>query len=200
VPYIGLTGVFGSGKSTVLRLFQKLGAECIDADQLVREITDTDPAIRREIGRRVGPSALQADGSLNRKEVARIIFSDDRKRADLEALLHPYVFAESERRKARAYRDDVGKVVILEAPLLFEAGYHRMMDATVVVTCPMDTILERLLQRGVSREEAVLRLRTQMSQDEKAALADYRIDNSGARTETEAQATSLFEKFGTGDY
>jgi len=197
VPYIGLTGVFGSGKSTVLRIFQKLGALCIDADQIVRELTDSDPAICREIGRRVGPTVFKADGTLNRKEVARIIFSDDHKRADLEALLHPYVFAESERKKEGAYRNDSDSMVILEAPLLFEAGYHRMMDATVVVTCPLNILFERLAQRGFSREEAVVRLRTQLSQDEKAALADFRIDNGGSPAETEDQTRRIFLKLKT---
>jgi len=195
VPYIGLTGIFGSGKSYVLGLFETHGALCIDADQLVREITDTDAAVRREIARRIGPETLDANGRLNRKAVARIVFSDEIKRADLEALLHPYVFAESERRRERAYREDRSRIIILEAPLLFEAGYHHMMNATVVVTCPLETLFTRLEVRGFSREEALLRLRTQMSQDEKAALADFRIDNSGSLEETAAQVRSLYETF-----
>ncbi len=198
VPYIGLTGVFGSGKSTVLGLLASLGACCIDADGLVRAITDSDEAVRREIARRVGPSALDQDGNLDRKEVARIVFSDEHKRADLEALLHPYVFAESERLKDAAYRADPHRVVVLEAPLLFEAGYDRMMDATLVVTCPMETIFTRLVSRGFSKAEVLTRLRSQMSQTEKADRARYRVDNGGSLEDTEVQVRAVYERIRTG--
>jgi len=191
MPYAGLTGCFGAGKSTVREIFEKLGATGIDADALVRNLVDADAAIRREIAARIGPEVLRPDGTLDRPKTAEIVFSDDLKRADLEALLHPYVFAEAERIRDKAYAKDPSALVIFEAPLLVETGYYRRMDALVTVICPMDILLQRLKTRGFSAESALKRLRAQLSQEEKSQAADFVVNNGGTIADTASLVTQI---------
>jgi len=194
MPYVGLTGVFGSGKSSVLRTFAELGAVTVDADRIVRELTDNDAAILREIESRFGSEILLADGSLDRKRLADMIFSDDLMRAGLEALLHPHVFAEAERIRDRVYRSNPKTVVIFEAPLLVETGYHHRMDGLIAVIAPLEAIFSRLEGRGFSREEILARMKAQLGQEAKKEHADWIIDNGGRPEETSAQAAEVFRE------
>ena len=194
MPYIGLTGIFGAGKSSVLRDFAKLGALTIDADCIVRNITDSDPALVNKIAVKFGSDVLLPEGKLNRKHLAAVIFSDDVKRAELEALLHPYVFAEAKSKKQEAYEKDTKRIIVFEAPLLIETGYNNLMDGLIVVTCPIEEIFSRLEKRGFSRQEVVARLKAQLSQQEKAARADYLIDNSGSVNETAKQVERIYRE------
>lgn len=194
MPYIGLTGVFGSGKSSVLRTFAGLGAVTVDADRVVREITDNDDAILREIQSRFGAGVLRSDGRLDRRRLADIIFNDDLKRADLEALLHPHVFAEAERIRERACVENPKAVVIFEAPLLVETAYHRRMDGLITVTAPVEAIFRRLEGRGFSRREILARMKAQLSQDAKKEQADWIIDNSGSPEETAERVRAVYSE------
>jgi len=198
MPYLGLTGVFGAGKSTVRRMFEDLGAVGIDADAVVRRIVDRDEALRREIAARLGPEVLRPDGGLDRARTARIVFADDLKRADLEALLHPFVFSEAERLRDAAFRKSPSAVVLFEAPLLVETGYNERMDGLIAVSCPMDTLLVRLEGRGFSRREALARLRAQLGQEQKEAAADWTIRTGGSLEETRRQVEAVHRAIRTG--
>jgi len=194
MPYIGLTGIFGAGKSSALRIFEQLGAYVIDADEIARHIPDNDSAVRNEIGRLLGSGLIDHQGRIDRRKLAEIVFADDLKRVQLEALIHPRVFAEAEIRRDRAYAETPERMVIFEAPLLVETGYFRRMDALMVIVCPIETALARLEGRGFSRQQSIMRMRAQLGQEEKRKEADYIIDNSRTVAETAIQVTELYRK------
>jgi dephospho-CoA kinase len=196
---IGLTGGIGSGKSTVSRMFEKLGATVLDADAIVRELQSPGSAVLTEIEAAFGPQVIGPDGELDREALAAIVFRDDAARLRLNAIVHPKVADELARRVAAA-REAGSTVVVLDIPLLFEGresgegtAARLPLDATVVVHVPEETQIERQLARDdCSREEAVRRVRAQLPLDEKRRLADFAIDNSGTLEETERQVRDVF--------
>ncbi len=194
MPYIGLTGIFGAGKSSVLQVFARLGALTIEADRIVRNIIDSEPVLLKKIAAKFGSDVLLPEGRLNRKRLASIVFSDNIKRANLEALLHPYVFRKAESQKKREYKKDAKRIIVFEAPLLIETGYSDSMDKVIVITCPIEKIFSRLEKRGFSRQEVVARFKAQLSQEEKTARADYIIDNSGSVHETDRQIEGVYSE------
>lgn len=196
---IGLTGGIGSGKSTVSRMFEKLGATVLDADAIVRELQSPGSAVLAEIEAAFGPRVIGPDGELDREALAAIVFRDDAARLRLNAIVHPKVADELARRVAAA-REAGSTVVVLDIPLLFEGresgegtAARMPLDATVVVHVPEEAQIERQLARDdCSREEAVRRVRAQLPLDEKRRLADFAIDNSGTLEETERQVRDVF--------
>ena len=196
---IGLTGGIGSGKSTVSRMFEKLGATVFDADAVVRELQSPGSSLLAEIEAAFGAQVIGPDGELDREALAAIVFRDDAARLRLNAIVHPKVAAELTRRVAAA-REAGSTLIVLDIPLLFEGrdsgeGTAAQMpfDATVVVHVPESLQIERQLARDdCGREEAVRRLRAQLPLDEKRHLADFAIDNAGTLEETERQVRDVF--------
>jgi len=190
-PYvIGLTGNIACGKSLVLRTLAELGAETIDADQVSREVMSQGSPVLEEVARAFGPEILNADGSLNRRALARIVFSDPEQLARLEAIVHPPVVELIRRRVAESR----SPVVVIDAIKLFEAGLAGDCDEVWVVTCTPEQQLARLMARDrISEEEALLRIRAQPPQEEKVRRADRVIDNSGTIEDTLAQVRAAWE-------
>lgn len=183
--HVGLTGNIGSGKSTVARLLQELGAELIDADQLARAAT-ADPAVLERI-RTVFGDEVVVSGALDRAALARIVFADDEQRQQLNAIIHPWVRAESER-LLEAYRAQGAQVVVQDIPLLYETGQGDRFDAVIVVSAPLELRVQRVGERsGLSAEEVRRRDAAQWPLDRKGALADFVIDNSGTAEQLEAE-------------
>lgn len=183
--HVGLTGNIGSGKSTVARLLQELGAELIDADQLARQAT-ADPAVLERI-RTVFGDEVVVNGALDRAALARIVFADDEQRQQLNAIIHPWVRAESER-LLEAYRAQGAQVVVQDIPLLYETGQGDRFDAVIVVSAPLELRVQRVGERsGLSAEEVRRRDAAQWPLDRKGALADFVIDNSGTAEQLEAE-------------
>ena len=183
---VGLTGTFGSGKSTVGRVFKRLGArKVIDADRLVDEVFRSEQAIRKQIQQLFG-----IRGRINRKFIAKIVFKDSRRRRRLEAMIHPYVFKRirSELEKVRS------GVIVLEIPLLFETGANRFCDVTVAVVSGAHHIIKRLSRKGFSSKEVCARLRAQLSQKEKERRADFFIRNSGSKAALIKHASLVWQK------
>ena len=172
---VGLTGSFGSGKSTVAGMFRRCGArKVIDCDRLAHEVFK--PA--HPIGKKIRP-LLGLKGKLERKSIAKIVFSNPKTRRQLEALVHPYVLG----RVLGELKKISSGVVILEVPLLFESGFDRLCDATVAVSASRRAVIKRLRSRGFKPGEVYGRLRTQLPDLEKKKRADFHIQNSGSYAE-----------------
>jgi dephospho-CoA kinase len=174
---IGLTGNIATGKSLVAKMLAGLGARVIDADMVAHEVMRAGGQAFSAVVEAFGPAILAADGTIDRAKLGDIVFRDAGALARLEAAVHPAVIAEVDRRIARATEP----VVVVEAIKLIETGMHRGYDALWVVTAPRRLQIARLMAaRGMTEEEAVLRVDAQPPQEEKAALADRILVNDGS--------------------
>ncbi|MEO8377284.1 MAG: dephospho-CoA kinase, partial [Candidatus Sumerlaeota bacterium] len=189
---LGLTGTIGSGKTFVASLFSLCNAIVIDADTLAREAVLPGTPAFKEIARKFGPGILKADGAIDRAELARIVFSDPSRRTDLEHIIHPVV---RQRELELLEQSKLSPLVILDVPLLFEAGMNQECTATAVVTVEEKIRIERLkTSRNISESDLAARMNAQWSQDKKASLADFIIDNSGSRGDTARQVAALVDQ------
>lgn len=201
---IGLSGGIGTGKSTVAAMLARLGAVVIDADAIVRELQAPGAPMLAEIAAAFGAEMIGPDGALDRARLGDRVFRDPEARRRLGRIVHPGVGAEMARR-LEAARGSGARLVVLDIPLLFEgrkAGSGNAaalaMDATVLVYATEEQQVERQVAReGYERDEALRRVRSQMPIDEKRALADFVIDNSGSLADTERQVRELFERLVT---
>ncbi|HID61538.1 MAG TPA: dephospho-CoA kinase [Anaerolineae bacterium] len=188
---IGLTGNIATGKSTVLRILKRLGARGIDADALVHQLMAKGTPVWQAILDEFGEGILGPEGEIDREKLGAIVFAKAEALKRLEAIVHPAVTA----RVDELIRQATEPVVVVEAIKLIEAGWHRTCDALWVVTCPREQQLERLMRtRKLSREEALLRIEAQPPQEDKVALADVVIDNSGSLQEMREQVEREWEK------
>jgi dephospho-CoA kinase len=185
MPYrIGLTGNIACGKSTVGRLLVERGGEYIDADRLVHVLLEPGTPENDRIVERFGAEVRGDDGRIDRPTLGAIVFADSAALRDLEAILHPGVRAEIGRRLDAA----TAPMVVVDAIKLFEGGLAKEMDAAWVVTCPREEQLRRLVdERGLTPEQAAVRIAAQGSQEEKVRQANVVIDNGGTLAETERQ-------------
>ena len=199
-PVVGLTGGIASGKSTVAAMLAELGVPVVDADALAREVVAPGTPGLAAIVTRFGESMLLADGSLDRKKLGELVFSDTEARGALNAITHPRIAAAG-MEKLRTLADHPAPYRLYEAALLVENGLAKAFAALVVVTVDEATQLARLRARdGSSLEEARARIASQLPLATKVAAADYVIDNSGSATETRARVLvvhdALVERFG----
>lgn len=184
---LGLTGSIATGKSTVSQLFKEYGFPIVDADVGARAVVELNTPGLQAIADFFGPLILQADGQLNRKALGKIIFEDKAKRVKLNELLKPYIRAWIAKQKDLAIQSGAD-LVVMDIPLLYEANYQEMMDEVMVVGIPEELQLERLMKRdGITKEEALQRMDSQMPIEKKMALADTIIDNSGTPENTKKQ-------------
>lgn len=193
---IGLTGGIGSGKSTVASGFARRGAALIDADAIVREQQAPGSPVFTEMVVRFGDHIVAPDGTLDRGAVATIVFNDSDALADLNAITHPPVGREIRRRLSELTETD--QLVVLDIPLLGEglAKGRRPRYQTsgiLVVDTPTDVAVERLVtSRGFSDDDARARIASQLSRNERLAIADWVIDNSGGLDELEPAIQAAF--------
>lgn len=187
---IGLTGNIATGKSTVARMLRELGAVVIDADQIARDVVRPGQPSLAEIVRVFGSEVLLPNGELDRPKMARLVFSDPDKLRQLEAIIHPVV-REAIWREIRAQPNDA--VVVIEAIKLFESSWARACDQVWVTHCSPETQVARLIEsRGLSPEEARIRVEAQSPQAEKLAQAHVVIDTSHSLEETHRQVMSAW--------
>jgi len=191
---LGVTGGIASGKSTVTEILASLGAAVVSADQLARQaVRPGSETLERLVGR-FGPSILLPDGSLDRKALGSLVFADGRARKDLNAIVHPAIAALAEARLQELSSQGL-PLIVYEAPLLFEAGAAKRVDAVLVVRLDEDQQLRRLRERdGLDERAARARIASQMPQEEKVARADFLVDNSGSLQQTEEQVRRLFNR------
>lgn len=184
---VALTGGIATGKSYVLSRVAAFGVPTIDADSLVHEALAAGSPTVAPITARFGRRILIADGSVDRKSLAALVFSDTKARMDLEAILHPEVFRRIDEWFS-AIPDGFAPFAVADIPLLFETHHEGLFDRIVVTMCGPEQQMARLRQRnGLTEEEARQRLAAQWPIEEKARLAHYVIDTSGPFEETEKQ-------------
>jgi dephospho-CoA kinase len=188
----GLTGGIASGKSTASTIFQRLGVDVLDADQIAREVVQPGEPALEEIAAAFGPHALLPDGRLDRKAIASIVFSDPVSRKRLEAITHPRI-AERILSKLASLAQEGKEAAIVEAALMVESGSHRRYDGLIVVHCSSSIQLERLMSReGMAPETAQKWIDAQLPQETKTALADWAIENNGTEAELRQKITKYW--------
>jgi dephospho-CoA kinase len=190
---VGLTGGVATGKSTVAKMFEQCGAIVIDADQLARDVVKPGKPAWREIVILFGKTVLNQDRSLNRQALGNIVFRNPKKRRQLERIIHPRVAREQAHLSNAIARTHPKAVVIYDVPLLFEAGIDKRVDKTIVVTANHQAQIARLKKRnGLSRVEAICRIRTQMPVSKKIRLADIVIDGTLPRQKAMKAVQGIF--------
>lgn len=192
---VGLTGGIASGKTLVSSIFRKLGARIVDLDEIAREVVRPGLPAWKEIVEAFGKDILTKEGEIDRKRLGGIVFGDPKLLKKLNAITHPRILKEARRRIEKIKKEDPDAIIVVDAALLIESGYHREMDRIIVVYADEEIQRERLMRRnGLSREEAEKRIKAQMPLKEKLAYADYVIYNNHTVDETKREATSLFRR------
>ena len=193
---IGLTGGIACGKSTVSNVLKDCGARIVDADAIAHELSRPNQPIFHVYVELFGPEIVTPEGTLDRAEIARRVFSDTVLRDKMNARVHPIIRVAAEERLDAAHMDGTA-VVVLDVPLLFEAGWDALTNDTWVVALPPEEQLARLLARDHTMDEAEARARiaAQMPLAEKCMRADVVIDNSGTREETKERVEKLWETY-----
>jgi dephospho-CoA kinase len=190
---IGLAGGIGSGKSTVARVFEALGCMVIDSDKLSKEAMARDD-VRETLRQWWGDEVLAADGQVDRRAVAKIVFSDPKERERLEGLIHPLI-AQARARRIEDARNAGVAAVVVDAPLLFEAGLDKEVDAVVFVDCPFETRLERVKTgRGWDERELRLREKAQLGVEQKRRRSDYEVVNMGGPDDLRRQVSQILTR------
>jgi dephospho-CoA kinase len=190
VILLGLTGGIGSGKSTVSSLLSAKGAVIIDADAIVKELQEPGQPLLAELAAEFGAAILREDGSLDRVALATIAFADKEKVASLNKIVHPAVGREMNRRLVEQRATD--NVVVLDIPLLAE-NPREGLCGVIVVDIPVEKAVERLMgQRGFAEEDARARIANQTSREQRIAIADRVIDNSGSLEALSAQVDEVW--------
>jgi dephospho-CoA kinase len=194
VIVVGLTGGIGTGKSTVAAVFEEAGAVVIDADKIAKDAVQKNQPAWRKIVKHFGRRLLLPSGEIDRKLLADIIFNDPRQKSLLDRIVHPFVKAETDRQLKKIEEEHPDSVVILDIPLLFEAGMNHHLAEIIVVYVPEPIQVQRLRRRDrLSAAEAQARIRAQMPIEEKKSRATILIDNSTSPAVTRKMALKVFQ-------
>lgn len=191
---LGVTGNIASGKSTIAAWFSEQGFPVLSADIIARDVVSPGSPTLNAVVERFGREILTQEGALDRPRLGTMVFSDELARNDLNAIIHPAI-AERSRTEIARVKASGARLIIYEAPLLFEAGATDRVDRILVVCSPEDEQIRRIKTRdGLSTEDALRRMHSQMPQSEKAARADYLIMNDGTQADLLFKASSLLEQ------
>ena len=196
MPFIGLTGGLGTGKTTVLKLFKNSGAYTIDADKLVHQILKK-PLTIKKLAAVIGKGILIERASktfVNKKRMADIIFNNPQKRRAVEKIIHPEVIKTAEDIKTKILAKKSDAIIVFEVPLLLEAGYEKIFYKIIVVYCSKEIAVNRVLRHGLSRKQALQRMRAQFPISRKKAAADFLINNNLSISNTKSQVKEIFKK------
>jgi len=194
---VGLTGGIGAGKSEVSRRLAALGAVVVDADRAAREVVEPGTPGLDQIARTFGPGVLRPDGALDRAKLAEIVFGDEEARGRLNAIVHPLVHdwmraAEAAAMASTTAGGDDELVIVHDVPLLAEGRRGGEFDLVVVVDVPPDVQVERLAARGMPAEQARARMAAQASREQRLAIADIVIDNSGTLADLDRRMADVW--------
>lgn len=192
---IGLTGGIATGKSTVSKMLEQMGAVVIDADKIARQVVEPGQPAWFKIRVRFGEEVFHENGQLNRKALGAIVFQDEQARLDLNRIVHPEIRQVMESEKQAALQQEV-EWIVLDIPLLFESKLEYMVDKILVVYIPESLQKQRLMLRDkITEEEAERKMNSQLSIERKKNMGHAYIDNSGSLEETRAQLLHILEKW-----
>ena len=192
---IGLTGGIACGKTTLSSMLKELGAAVVDADEISRSLTAEGGEALPLIREAFGDGVFNGDGSLDRKALGSAVFASESEREKLNAILHPMVYGRMEQ-EIRFCKEKGFAVVVLDVPLLFETGGDRLADITLCAVVPEEVQIQRLYSRnGLSREEALSRIRSQMPNEEKARRSHIVIDTNRPLQELEQMINTLYQEW-----
>ena len=189
---IGVTGSVGTGKSTVCKMFERVGAIRLDADALAHEALEKQRTPYRQVVRHFGNNILRKSGQIDRARLAAEVFAHPKQLDKLCRMVHPYVIEKMRQRIRQIARKDRSGVVVAEVPLLFEVGLGPMFDETVTVWCDAGTQLRRCRKKGMSSNDLRLRKRAQLSLLEKRRRADHCVDTRGSLKATARQVRTIW--------
>jgi dephospho-CoA kinase len=176
---VGLTGSIAVGKSFVSALLAELGCRVLDADRTAREVVEAGTPGLKAVAQAFGLEVIRPDGELDRARLGAIIFGDEKRRALLNSILHPYIIAAQDEQLRRWEQEDEHSIAVVDAALMIESGGYRRFDKLIVVHCLPEVQVQRLMRRNeLSRAEAEARIAAQMPQEEKKRYADFLIDTS----------------------
>ncbi len=198
---VGITGGIACGKTTVSELLAEKGAIPINADEIGHQLLKADSPVISELVDAFGQEILEESGDVSRKKLGAIVFKDKSARERLNTTLHPLIIQRSRTLARQLVMENPSCVVLLDAPLLIEAGAYNSVDLIVVVTASPETQLQRILERSqvqnrpLSETEAQARIDAQMPVKEKVKYADVAIENEGTLDELNKQVDALWEKF-----
>ncbi|MEW6272152.1 MAG: dephospho-CoA kinase [Thermodesulfobacteriota bacterium] len=191
---IGLVGGIGSGKSTAAAILAELGAEVINADVIGHEVYAPGKPGFDAIVAEFGTDVVGPDGRIDRKRLGALVFADSAKLSRLNAIVHPLIRAEIERRITRAREENRVRAVVVEAAILLEAGWRSLVDQVWVICARRDDVVERLAsQRGMAEAETAARMAKQMAEGERRAAADVVIENEGSIDDLRARLAGLWQ-------
>jgi len=189
---LGITGGIGCGKSEVCRLLEARGIPIIHADLIARELIDSDEKIKRQLRQAFGSTIYLPTGKLDRSRMADIIFNDEHARQTINKIVHPVVVQFQQQEMERLEKTGKYQFVGVEAALIFEAGAAKQFDIIIVVAASSETVIQRLMARdGLSRQEIVKRIQSQMPLAEKIKRADIVIHNDGSLDELNHEVNRL---------
>ena len=190
---VGLTGGLATGKTYVAGLLEKLGCYVIHADRLGHEVLLPGGEAHDDVVAEFGSEIVAADGTIDRKALGSVVFSNPDRLEALNAIVHPHVF-----RRQDGFFDDVARkdpraVVVCEAAIMIETGSYKRYDRLILTACPPELQIQRYVEReGATDDEARERLARQMPLDDMKKFADYIIDTSGAKADTEQQVRQVY--------
>ena len=189
----GLTGGIASGKSTVARILEESGAKVIDADRVGHELLRRSHPIYEQVVACFGHGILRPDGEIDRKLLGSMVFADQERLRELNALVHPELIARVDELAAELRAGRPGAVIVVDAAVIYEAGVADSFAKILVAWCRPEQQIQRLMAKtGLSREEALRRVASQIPTEEKRRRADYVIDCSGSLAVTRTQAEALY--------
>jgi len=189
----GLTGGIASGKSTVARFLEALGAQVIDADRVGHELLQPSSPVHHQVVAHFGQEILKPGGEIDRERLGAIVFADPQRLSELGSIVHPSLIARVEERAKELRARDPRAVILVDAALIYEAGVADRFAKILVAWCRPEQQIERLMAKaGLSRQDALRRMASQIPAEEKRRRADYVIDCSGSLEETRGQVEALY--------
>jgi len=193
---IGVTGIIGSGKSTVSRFLEEKGARVINTDVLARQLMEKSEPIRKRIQKDFGDESYTKQGRLNAQKIASMVFQNSEALSRLNAIVHPEVIRSVRDEVRRLAQADFHGILIVDAPLIFETGLSGVMDEIVVVAASEEVCIKRVMKRsGLSAEEVRARMENQWPLEKKIVLADRVIWNDGSLEQLKEQVEKIYQEW-----